>query len=535
MNVLLVDDDYFVVKALESKIDWRAMNVEHVHTAYNVAQAREILLEYTVQILICDIEMPQGSGLELLAWVRQENYPVQAIFLTNYADFNYAQKAIELQSFDYFLKPIEVDKLTLIIRKAIAKAREQKHNELAIHEGELWQKSRKSVLEDFWTRLIAGKAFPSSPSAAAGAITEENLPYRLSDLFLPVLVTLFPQEASLGREDKPLFDYALLNVMYELFQHPSLSVEAISEFKEGNWMLILKWTLAPDRDIPRRLCDSLIAESRKFLKCDCSCHIATSRPLGEIRKAVKELLHVNEEWIKHRNETIFVDGSSGLEPAYVPPNLGLLERLLGEGAYGSFLDETEAYLTRLMRENALCASVLRPFRHDMVQIVYAHLKSREIQAHQLYAGSEGDRLHAQSLHSVEDMQGYLRYLVRTAAHSRPFAEPPKSIADEVASHIHAHLAHDLTRTSLAETVFLNPDYMARLFKKETGMPLGTYIIQARLSEAKRLLQDTSLSVRAVADQVGYANDSHFSKLFKQETGCSPADYRKAFKKLARPS
>lgn len=144
MNVLLVDDDYFVVTALEKKIDWKALSIEQVYTAYSVAQARDILQQHSVQILICDIEMPQGSGLELLAWIREEQYGIQTIFLTNYADFNYAQKAIELQSFDYFLKPIEFDKLSLIISKAVYKAKEQQSDQEAIQDGQLWKKIKKS-------------------------------------------------------------------------------------------------------------------------------------------------------------------------------------------------------------------------------------------------------------------------------------------------------------------------------------------------------------------------------------------------------
>lgn len=144
MNVLLVDDDYFVVAALEKKIDWKTLSIEQVYTAYSVAQARDILQQHSVQILICDIEMPQGSGLELLAWIREEQYGIQTIFLTNYADFNYAQKAIELQSFDYFLKPIEFDKLSLIISKAVYKAKEQQSDQEAIQDGQLWKKIKKS-------------------------------------------------------------------------------------------------------------------------------------------------------------------------------------------------------------------------------------------------------------------------------------------------------------------------------------------------------------------------------------------------------
>ncbi|WP_325175557.1 response regulator [Paenibacillus sonchi] len=162
MNVLLVDDDYYVVAALQKKMDWTALGIEAVYTANNVAQAREIVENHSVQILISDIEMPQGSGLSLLAWIRDNDYPVQTILLTNYADFNYAQKAIELQSFEYFLKPIEFDKLMLIIQKAVARAKEQQHNEKAIQEGYYWQKNQSKNLEHFWRRMVSGSS--SSPS-----------------------------------------------------------------------------------------------------------------------------------------------------------------------------------------------------------------------------------------------------------------------------------------------------------------------------------------------------------------------------------
>lgn len=111
MNALLVDDDRYFVAALREKIDWHSLGIEEVHSAYNIRGAREIIERHAIRVMLCDIEMPQGSGLELLAWIRERAYPVQAIFLTNYADFHYAQTALELQSLDYYLKPVALDKL----------------------------------------------------------------------------------------------------------------------------------------------------------------------------------------------------------------------------------------------------------------------------------------------------------------------------------------------------------------------------------------------------------------------------------------
>lgn len=526
MNALLVDDDYFVVMALEKKIDWKSLGIDTIFTAYNIAQAKEILQSYPVQILICDIEMPQGSGLELLAWVREESHSVQTIFLTNYADFNYAQKAIELQSFDYFLKPIEFDKLTLIIQKAVAKARDQQFIAKAIHEGELWQKNRSKLIEDSWRRLISGKAFPSGPADVSAFLTEQNLPYETTDLFLPILVNLFPYDGTLGKTDKNLFDYACLNVMVERFEDALFSIEAITEIKEHNWMVILKWNRAPDAPLIESMCGSFIPEVNNYLKSDACCSIGFSLPLGQIRHTINELLLMNEERIKHRNQTFFLKNYSRPELNYTPPDLALLEQLLNENRFQAFLDETVRYMHQLVREGVVGTAVLSLLRLDLVQLVYAQLKSKGIEVHKLYMGKTNDQLFMQSLYSIEDMQSYIAYLVNTAADYLNVAEQPKSVVHEITHYIRTHYGEDLTRNNLGEMVYLNPDYLARLFKKEMGISLGNYVIHTRLVAARQLLETTTQSVHAIAGHVGYTNYSHFTKLFKQEMGCSPNEYRK---------
>ncbi|NUU76737.1 helix-turn-helix domain-containing protein [Paenibacillus xylanilyticus] len=526
MNTLLVDDDYFVVMALEKKLDWNALGINTIYTAYNIAQAKDILERHSVQILICDIEMPQGSGLELLAWVREESFNIQTIFLTNYADFNYAQKAIELQSFDYFLKPIEFDKLTLIVQKAIAKAREQQFIEKAIQEGELWQKNRSKLVEDSWRRLIFGKAFPSGRADVSSFLTEQHLPYQAADQFLPILIHLFPHERSLGMTDKNLFDYACLNVMVEQFQHVWFSIEAVTEIKSYNWMVILKWNQKPDIDLLEAMCSSFIPQANEFLKSDACCSLGVSRPLEQIRYTIDELLRMNEERIKNRNQTFLLAHYNGQELHYLPPDLGMLEQLLQENRYTDFLDQTADYMQHLVRNGGSGTAALRLLRLDLVQLVYAHLKSKEIEAHKLYMGKTNDQLFMQSLNSIEDMHAYIAYLVNTAADYLNFTEQPKSVVHEITEYIRSHCGEDLTRNSLGEIVFLNPDYLARLFKKEMGISLGHYVIRTRLAAARRLLETSAQSVHAIACSVGYTNYSHFAKLFKQEVGCSPNEYRK---------
>ena len=124
MNILIVDDDAYVIEALEKGMDWHQLGIKNVYTAYNVKKAKKILEEETIHIMLCDIEMPKESGLSLLKWVREQNLLIQNIFLTSYGDFEYASQAIELQTFSYALKPIAYDKLEVIIQNAVEKEKQ---------------------------------------------------------------------------------------------------------------------------------------------------------------------------------------------------------------------------------------------------------------------------------------------------------------------------------------------------------------------------------------------------------------------------
>lgn len=531
MHVLLVDDDYFVVTALEKKIDWAALGIEQVYTAHNVAQARDILMNHSIQILISDIEMPQGSGLELLAWIREERYSVQAILLTNYADFNYAQKAIELRSFEYFLKPIQFDKLMLIISKAVERAREQQRQEQAIQEGYYWQRNQAKMREHFWHKLIHGSVSSAlRPEEIARAVGEQHLPYGMDDLIQPLLLNLFPFAGSMGLEEKNLFDFALLNVAYELFRHSGFTVETVLEYSAYNWIAVLKWDGEPDAPALDELCGSFLVQANRSLKCDACCIVGIPAALESVSGGIRRLLQLNEGFATRRNQIFYAEhGSAPADEAYVPPDLALLEAHLEHNRPDAFLTDTTAYLNRLSHRQHVATSALSLFRLDMMQLVYAFLKSKSIQAHQLYQGRTNERLLARSLNSIEDMEAYLQYLVQTAMSYRDFAGQPTTVAEEIKQYIHSHCGEDLTRLSLADVFYLHPDYLARLFKKETGVSLGTYIIGARIEEAKKWLKTTQLSVFAVANKVGYANYSYFAKIFKQEVGMTPSEYKQAEK------
>lgn len=124
MNLLLVDDEVTMTQIMKESIDWKHLGIQKVFSAYNADEAKDILESSAVDILLCDIEMPGESGLDLIKWM-QDVYPeIICIILTGYPDFNYARSAISLGVHQYLLKPVAFEELEKAVLSAIERIEE---------------------------------------------------------------------------------------------------------------------------------------------------------------------------------------------------------------------------------------------------------------------------------------------------------------------------------------------------------------------------------------------------------------------------
>ena len=96
ITILLVDDEKLALVGLETGVDWKGVGITKVMKAYSKQGAISVLQQAPVDILLTDIEMPDGTGTELIRW-QKENHPnIVSAFYTCHADFSYAQEAVKL-------------------------------------------------------------------------------------------------------------------------------------------------------------------------------------------------------------------------------------------------------------------------------------------------------------------------------------------------------------------------------------------------------------------------------------------------------
>lgn len=127
MRLLIVDDEMFSISGIMDGVNWGVLQFEEILQANSYAQAVAVLEKKAVDVALCDIEMPGESGLELISWINGHRPDTICLILSCHDEFDFARQAVQLQCFDYVLKPMKYDHLTDVLEKAANAAEERTH------------------------------------------------------------------------------------------------------------------------------------------------------------------------------------------------------------------------------------------------------------------------------------------------------------------------------------------------------------------------------------------------------------------------
>lgn len=102
---------------------------------------------------------------------------------------------------------------------------------------------------------------------------------------------------------------------------------------------------------------------------------------------------------------------------------------------------------------------------------------------------------------------------------------------KVKAYIEENMSQDLSLGLVAGKVYLSPQYLSALFKREVGVNFSAYLLKLRMEKARTLLVETDKKVEEVCILVGYQTSHYFIKKFKEHTGLTPRQYRSRHTKL----
>ena len=530
-RILLVDDEDYTLEGLQHGISFESMGFEKVFTACNVVAARQLLLTEHIDIMLCDIEMPGESGLELLQWVKECQIPVVTIILTCHADFEYSRRALKLGSLDYILKPVAYEEVKEAVFRGIEKVRLLNRQKDADAKEKLLIKGREHLVEKLWSEILSGE-LSVSEKLLAELCAYKGLKYQKENRYRIFLIDLvFARKDVDAQEDKNV-RFAIWNMAEEIL----IKKQGWIFFKENEILIGIlceRGGMLPEEEQPaqERLKSSFrefFRVCKQYLECYLNVFYSPSVSMEEIIPQYRELVKKAKQQVFKKELIARTDEELVVSKIQFPsPDVNQWIGILKTGSEKEILDELCGFMRKNATEESLNNGILEHYTGACMQAAYACATEWGLNTDFLLGSEMQMEIH-NAFRSVEKYEAFVSMLVHKLCEKRRsiYQKKRKPVSDRAKEYIAEHLDERLLSEQIARFLFLNVDYLNRVFKKETGITLSEYISGQRIEKAKELLLTSTLSVSEIALEVGFQSFSYFSKIFKKKTGMEPSKYRK---------
>lgn len=506
-NVLIVDDERIEREGIRYLVRKHGLPFT-VAEAENGKKALSYLLANKVDILITDIKMPFMDGLQLAAKARELDLSIKIVILSAFGEFDYAKRAIPLQIAHYLLKPVEVAEFLDVMRQVIRlcerdKAEEAERERLqALHQQGVKYQKEKLLLDLLHGSDRSGGA--AAKLAEVGWTCGDTSAFRMA-----LLETEGRCFDAAGENVEPMlkeivpwpFDYLNLNEYQSvLFLNTDSSDRQLEEI---------------GKRIQRRLAEQY--EATTFIVFS-----AVDDP-DRIRAVYEEMEQAMEIRFFLQEPAVLFTGAHAEEEGDAELSRRLNESLQ---AIAAALDGGDRSLAagrigRLFQElqggPRLSSIYVKYICVEIIKLLLAKQDQKETVRFQQAAERIFKAQHIEQLKEI---------VTEIAEEETPLErESARKAIEDVLQLIHREYRHDLGLETLAEKVYLSPNYLSRLFKKETGTSIVKYMTAYRLEKACELLRQTNMKIVDISGEVGYANFSYFCSIFRNYYGTTPAKYR----------
>ena len=515
LNVLIVDDEAFIVDWLSSLMYAQSDLSLNLFSCYGVTEARKIIDAHRIDILLTDIRMPDGNGLDLASTIHSRWADCKVLMLTAFSEFEYAKKAIHSGVDSYILKTENDDFILAEMRRVIfelnRKLDERQQNFILKRDLDHYMALYQNSLFIDWLR--------------DGFISKEQQDRCLSELGVN---PLFPCYLVLGRILTKHSDAMGLNAMHARISFQCMAEEMSSCFLSSiqdddlyfllqpkpdyfrNYQGLLKDTLdivqhslnelykfeisfvissavsdpgllANDCRKMRAFLKTISPDSGAFLYC-----MNMSSPVKKMQFGFLAAAEALSDALERGDEDAFdqlleqmqiVSNNDTYPVSYLCAALPIIEYSV-EDTSDSFIDV-----------GAICDFIVRGSSIE----AFAYLRT------------VGNALFAQKRrHQLDDKQ---------------------RLVERIDQFLAENANHDLSISDVSDYFNYNADYLSRIYAAASGVTLKKAISQKRLAFVMQLMQDASLSLNEVAERSHFKSRTYFNFFIKHMLGMTPSQYR----------
>lgn len=546
-RLLIVDDEPIIVDWLYDLFLASGLDLD-IYKAYSGIEALEWLKRAKIEIVLSDIKMPGMTGLQLTQHIHSSWPSCKVIFLSAYDNFDYVYEAIKKEGIRYLLKT-EDDK---VIINAIEKAIEELDNNSQLDN--LFHQANQQMLK---VLPLLQKEFMMSIIHGEIADIQERVEY-LKELNFPLEPTE-PLLLLLGKIDNHMNKKTAAD-RTKIISRIQVTVETYFITHLNSFFItcedgILLWVLQLKRDernleweqavnfikgtlesVQKALRDTVgVTTSYIIDKGPCQWENLTERfhvlklmcnyTLGLTKELI---LSYSDEHAKQSQKNIY--NISSIQDIHMQlEKVKILETYLESGQKDNYVNlfcSIESQINKqILSNHHLYTEIYYSFA-----LMFLTYLNRWNTLHDTVLDINPNSLMNVNEHINNDI---FRYFMDISEQIFRIQSEEKVIAGNIIikniqNYINEHINEDLSLVRLSELVYLNPIYLSRLYKKETGSNLSDYINEIRLMKAKGLLIDSNLKIYEIAKAVGYESAQYFNRIFKRNINMTPQEFRDSF-------
>ena len=509
IRMIIAEDEYFARKALVKMLHELDEEIEICGEAETGLEVLDMMQETQVDIVLTDIRMPDMDGLDLAKEISEKYQDVSVIIETGFAEFDYAARAIKYGVKEYLTKPIRKEELEETIHKIKAdqmRFKRQLEKKLEVKNAQHMDFTYILQREELSERLLGG-------------LLEEM---RSDCWYMGVAQS---RERGITQQQ--------IEQVLEILEKPENDCSIHASFfrpKEEFILALGGCTMEPD--LPANVLHKKIVACQALTGVELEAGISlvqkkSQAPIKEAAAIYREAVYaINQRLLNPGKQIYFYDPDVSVKSFFSQAEERNLEHFLTEGKVKDAEQLLEHFFVKCDSHEKISSYSLF---FSLVQIMNVMNRVYNQKQDKITQGQEASMLFSfkTDLYVYRTLDEIKEYVLQILHDVCGVEEQKSSIVADLLKYLEWNYQYDITVNDLAmHKYFVNPSYLSRLFKAETGQPFSRYLIELRMKNAAQMLKNSNLKVSDVAICVGYNDVSYFIQTFKKHYGITPEQYKK---------
>ncbi|MBP3966562.1 response regulator transcription factor [Paenibacillus lignilyticus] len=524
IKLLVVEDETVTRKGLMKHIKWNELGVDVVEEAKDGVEGLEVARRMHPDIVVSDIRMPGMNGIEFTASLREEFPACKIIYMSGYSDKEYLKAAIRIHAVSYVEKPIVIEELQEVIRKAVHLCMENnKVNHINMALSSSLPFIRQNIVNDLINNHTDCDELRRNLNLA-GISFNQGDSYTVS-IIVP----------SYDDDETGVLKQSCCNRIIEFLHHTSHGFTHLAVMKDSTHMIVIS-AHKPESKQEFAAVYHLLSEHLKEQGMACSRLSwvvgGTSAEVSRIRDSYETAAGFLKHLFYYDFGNIFY--AANREVSVFPIHAEILKsyaELLQELHKDKIIQFTEQLYTVIRTKTGTPVDEVKNLFYQMMHMLIEQAAKRGLDLSiSDHRKEEYDWAMMSRIDTLKHLKGYFLKKAADLLDRIENIESSSRAVLDVIKYIRSNYSDkEISVNMLADHVHLTPTYLSSLFRKETGKTISEFITEVRIEKSANLLMKPQAKLYEIADRSGYNDANYFTKAFKKITGMTPTQFRRKHK------